>query len=164
MSVLTVGLHLTFSAKNENNAKKKLIRGFSYYFNICVMVSIVLCLFCMYPVHAEQWISDHFGPSASNLPSSWKTRSAWQSQTWGRPAPQYRVDCQFSYSKFLSQQRHLPNEPENCNLEPRGISNCVRLQCTSNSGVSISFCAHTFFVCGPKFTTSPRKLWWGYSH
>ena len=23
----------------------------------------------------------------------------------------------------------------------------------------VNICAHTFFVCGPKFTTSPRKLW-----
>ena len=28
----------------------------------------------------------------------------------------------------------------------------------------VNICAHTFFVCGAKFTTSPRKLWWGYSH
>ena len=23
----------------------------------------------------------------------------------------------------------------------------------------VNICAHTCFVCGPKFTTSPRKLW-----
>ena len=32
------------------------------------------------------------------------TRWAWQSQTWGHPAPQVRVESQFKYSKFLSQQ------------------------------------------------------------
>jgi len=33
-----------------------------------------------------------------------ETRWAWQSQTWGRPAPQVRVESQFRYSKFLSRQ------------------------------------------------------------
>jgi len=82
------------------------------------------------------------------------TRSAWQSQTWGRPAPQYRVDCQFSYSKFLSQQRHLPSDPENCTLEPRGIWNCVRLQRTSTSGVTISVPIRFSFVD----QSSPSRL------
>jgi len=39
--------------------------------------------------------------------NSWRkqsnTRSAWQSQTWGRPAPQIRVQSTFTLSKFLSQ-------------------------------------------------------------
>ena len=83
-----------------------------------------------------------------------KTRNVWQSPTWGRPAPQFRVDYQFSYSKFLSQQRQLPNDPENCTLEPRGIWNCVRLQCTSTSGVSISVPIRFSFVD----KSSPRRL------
>jgi len=66
-----------------------------------------------------------------------KTRSAWQSQTWDRPAQQVGVDCQFMYSKFLSQLRHQPNDPENRTLKSRGKWNCVSLQCTSTSGVSI---------------------------
>ena len=64
------------------------------------------------------------------------------------------MDCQFSYSKLLSQQRHLPNDPENCTLEPRGIWNCVRLQCTSTSGVSISVPIRFSFVD----QSSPRRL------
>ena len=66
-----------------------------------------------------------------------KTRSAGKSPTCGRPAPRVRVDCQFRYSKFLSQQRHLPNDPENRTVEQRGKWNCVSLRCTSTSGVSI---------------------------
>ena len=58
------------------------------------------------------------------------------------------------YSKFLSQQRHLPDEPENCTLEPRGIWNCVRLQCTRTSGVSISVPIRFSFVD----QRSPRRL------
>ena len=83
-----------------------------------------------------------------------KTRSAWQSPTWGRPAPEFRVESQFSYSKFLSQQRHLPNNPENYTLEPRGIWNCVSLQCTSTSGVSIFVTIPLSFVDH----SSPRRL------
>jgi len=82
------------------------------------------------------------------------TRSAWQSPTWGRPAPQVRVDCRFRYSKFLSQQRHLPNDPENRTLEPRGKWTCVNLQCTSTSGVSIFAPISFSFVD----QSSPRRL------
>jgi len=39
-------------------------------------------------------------------------RRAWQSQTWDRPVPQVRVESQFSYSKYLSQQRHLEMIPK----------------------------------------------------
>ena len=28
----------------------------------------------------------------------------------------------------------------------------------------VNICAHTFSVCGPRFTMSRRKLWWRYSH
>jgi len=83
-----------------------------------------------------------------------KTRSTWQSPTWGRPAPQFRVDCQFRYLKFLSQQRYLPNNSENCTLEPRGIWNCVSLQCTSTSAVSIFVLIPFSFVD----QSSPRGL------
>ena len=50
-----------------------------------------------------------------------KTRSAWQSQTWGRPSPQVRVESQFRYSKFLSQQSPLATDSVNYILEPRGV-------------------------------------------
>ena len=92
-----------------------------------------------------------------------KTRGAWQSQTWGHPAPQVRVQTQFSYWKFLSQQRHLPNDYVNSILEPRGIRNCVRLQCTSTSGVSISvpirFLALGNFWGGPSKSCTRVTHW-----
>jgi len=58
------------------------------------------------------------------------TRSAWQSQTWDRPAPQVRVESQLSYSKYLPQQRYLANDPENYIIEPCGVWNCVTFQWT----------------------------------
>jgi len=57
-----------------------------------------------------------------------KTRSIGQSPTWSRPAPQVRLERQFRWLKFRSEQRHLANIPENCTLEPRGEWNCVQLQ------------------------------------
>jgi len=42
-----------------------------------------------------------------------------------RPPGSARVDCQFKYSKFLSQQGHLANDPENRTLEPRESNGIV---------------------------------------
>ena len=39
-----------------------------------------------------------------------KTRNIGQSPTWGRPAQQVRLERQFWWFKFRSQQRHLANE------------------------------------------------------
>ena len=41
---------------------------------------------------------------------------------------------------------------KHCTLKPRGIWNCLSLQCTSTSGVS-TLVPIPFLVCGPKFTT-----------
>ena len=60
----------------------------------------------------------------------------------------------YRYSKFLSQQRHRPNDPENRILEPRGKWNYVSLQRTSTSGVSISVPIRFSFVD----QSSPRRL------
>jgi len=49
------------------------------------------------------------------------------------------VETQFRYSKFVSQQWKLANDYVNCILEPRGVWICVSLQCTCNSGKSITF-------------------------
>jgi len=56
------------------------------------------------------------------------TRSAGQSPTWGRRAPQVRVESQFRQSKFLSQQWQLANDYVNCILEPRGVWTCVSVR------------------------------------
>jgi len=60
------------------------------------------------------------------------------------------TECRM-YSKFLSQQRHLANDPENC------LSYTWRMelrQLTMNAHLG-----DYLFACGPKFTTSPGKLW-----
>jgi len=68
-----------------------------------------------FPCDMQQYTLAHFanlryiGLSVFNK-KIMKTRSAWQSQTWGRPAPQVRVESPFRYSKFLSQQWQLAND------------------------------------------------------
>jgi len=42
-------------------------------------------------------------PGADVSENKANTRRAWQSQTWGRPVPQVRVQNQFRKTKFLSQ-------------------------------------------------------------
>jgi len=74
---------------------------------------------------AMDWIAPDFKRKRGRARVSWisdfnSKQGKWQSPTWGRPAAQVRVDSQFRYSKFLSQQRHVANDPENRTLEPHG--------------------------------------------
>ena len=82
-----------------------------------------------------------------------KTRWAGQSPTWGRPAPQVRVESQFRYSKFHSQQWQLVNDSEKNHLAyaPAYSIRAVRVH---------QYARCNFFVCGPKFITWPEKVWW----
>ena len=94
--------------------------------------------------------------SASNILHI--TRGAWQSQTWGRPAPQVRVESQFRYWKFLSQQRQLANDYLNCIIEPLGVWTCVG----SVRAIRVSQYGRFNLFCGPKFITCPGKDCWRY--
>jgi len=83
------------------------------------------------------------------------TRWAGQSPTWGRPAPQVRVESQFMYSKFLSQQWQLVNDSEKNHLA-YGLASAYSMRAFRVD----QYARCNFFVCGPKFITWPEKVWW----
>ena len=87
------------------------------------------------------------------------TRWAGQSPTWGRPAPQVRVESQFKYSKFLSQQRQLVNDSEKNHLA-YGLASAYSIRAFRVD----QYARCNFFDCGPKFITCPENVSWEYSH
>jgi len=88
------------------------------------------------------------------------TRSAGQSPTWGRPPPQVRVESQFRYSKFLSQQWQLVNDSKTCIVcysRTTWHMNLRQLTVYEHFGwVNMRAITFLFVECGPKFITSSR--------
>jgi len=75
------------------------------------------------------------------------------------PAPQVRVESQFRYSKFISQQWQLANNYLNCIVEPRGVAYELASAYSIRAIRVSQYARYNFFVCGPKFITSPGKDW-----
>jgi len=61
------------------------------------------------PVNGSLSLSLSSSSSSFSFAKDITTRSAGQSPTWGRPAPQVRVESQFRHSKFLSQSQWQMN-------------------------------------------------------
>jgi len=88
--------------------------------------------------------------STSTIPT---TRSAWQSQTWGRPSPQVRVQSQFRYSRNSSRTNGSYSEWLR-KLYPR-----TTWRMDLHQLAVYEQCASYNFFCGPKFIKSPVKVW-----